>query len=58
MFNGNTIIYGPGDNLLIKLSGSTNKGTSLVIPVNESKNVGNLKFINFIDPNSTNRQNT
>ena len=53
MFNGNTIIYGPGDNLLIKLSGSTNKGTSLVIPVNESKNVGNLKFINFIDPNST-----
>ena len=52
MFNGNTIVYGPGDNLLIKLSGSTNKGTSLIIPVNESKNVGNLKFINFIDPNS------
>ena len=24
-FNGNTIIYGPGDNLLIKLSGSTKK---------------------------------
>ncbi|MBL6649646.1 MAG: translocation/assembly module TamB [Flavobacteriaceae bacterium] len=52
MFNGNTIVYGPGDNLLIKLSGSTNEGTSLVIPLNDSKNIGDLKFINFIDPNS------
>lgn len=50
MFNGNAIIYGPTDNLLIKLNGSTNKNTSLVIPINDSKNIGNLKFLNFVDP--------
>ena len=43
MFNGNAIIYGPTDNLLIKLNGSTNKNTSLVIPIKDSKNIGNLK---------------
>ena len=52
MFNGEAIIYGPTENLFIKLIGSTNKGTSLVIPINDSKNTGNLKFLNFINPNS------
>ena len=37
MFNGNNNNLRLGDNLLIKLLGSINKGTSLVIPVNESK---------------------
>ena len=33
------IIYGPEENLLINLKGSTNKNTSLVIPIKDSGNV-------------------
>ena len=57
MFNGEAIIYGPTENLLIKLIGSTNKGTSLVIPINDSKNIGNLKFLNFVNPESEENTN-
>ncbi len=42
MFNGNAIIYGPEENLLINLKGSTNKNTSLVIPIKDSDNVGDF----------------
>lgn len=52
MFNGNAIIYGPEKNLLINLKGSTNKNTSLVIPIKGSNNVGDFKFLNYITPNS------
>ena len=44
MFNGNAIIYGPEENLLINLKGSTNKNTSLVIPIKYSDNVGCLLY--------------
>jgi hypothetical protein len=52
MFNGNAIIYGPEENILINLKGSTNKNTSLVIPIKDSNNVGDFKFLNYINPNS------
>ena len=52
MFNGNAIIYGPEKNLLINLKGSTNKNTSLVIPIKGSNNVGDFKFLNYITPDS------
>jgi hypothetical protein len=52
MFNGNAIIYGPEENLLINLKGSTNKNTSLVIPIKDSDNVGDFKFLNYVNPNN------
>ena len=52
MFDGNAIIYGPEEELLINLKGSTNKDTSLVIPIKDSNNVGDFKFLNFVNPNS------
>ena len=52
MFNGNAIIYGPEENLLINLKGSTNKNTSLVIPIKDSGNVGDFKFLNYVNPNN------
>ena len=48
---GNANINGPGENLLIDISGSTNKGTKLTIPIKQSKNIGDLSFLNFNNNN-------
>ena len=45
--NGQANIIGPGENLFIDVKGSTNKGTSLTIPIKKSKNTGDLSYLNF-----------
>ena len=45
--NGNAQIKGPGESLSIDVNGSTNKGTLLTIPLKDSKNTGDLSYINF-----------
>ena len=47
--NGNAKIKGPGENLFINIEGSTNQGTGLVIPIQQSKNIGDLTYLNFIN---------
>ena len=47
--NGNSKIKGPGENLFINVDGSTNQGTGLVIPIQQSKNIGDLSYLNFIN---------
>src|SRR5690606_12832483 len=42
-------IYGPTKALTIKVEGSTAKGTSLKIPINDVASVGDYSFINFIE---------
>ena len=49
--NGKANIIGPGENLFIDVKGSTNKGTSLTIPIKKSKNTGDLSYLNFINNN-------
>ena len=40
-------IKGPGENLSIEIVGSTNKGTSITIPLSDSKNTGDLSYLSF-----------
>ena len=47
--NGNAKIKGPGENLFINVEGSTNQGTGLVIPIQQSKNIGDLSYLNFVN---------
>ena len=42
-------IKGPGENLFINVEGSTNQGTGLVIPIQQSKNIGDLSYLNFVN---------
>ena len=52
--NGYAKIFGPGENLLIDLKGSTNKGTFLKIPIKKSTNTGDLSYLSFVDNNENN----
>ena len=54
--NGYSTIFGPSENLLIDLKGSTNKGTFLTIPIKKSTNTGDLSYLNFVN-NSENNNN-
>ena len=45
--DGNAQIKGPGESLFIDIKGSTNKGTLLTIPLKDSKNTGDLSYLNF-----------
>ena len=56
--NGYATIFGPGENLLIDLKGSTNKGTSLTIPIKKSTNTGDLSYLNFVDNRENNSKNS
>ncbi len=47
--NGYATIIGPGENLVIDLKGSTNKGTFLTIPIKKSTNTGDLSYLNFVN---------
>ena len=47
MFNGNANFYGPGKNLDINISGSTNNNTKITIPIKYDDGVGNLSYLKF-----------
>ncbi|MEH6679277.1 MAG: translocation/assembly module TamB domain-containing protein [Sediminicola sp.] len=50
--NGTGRIYGSTNALTIKVDGSTARGTSLKIPLNDVASTGDYSFINFIERNS------
>ena len=54
MLNGESIIKGPGNALSINIKGSTNKNTSLTIPIKKSQNTGDLNYLNFIESQNVN----
>ena len=49
--NGKGTIYGPTSALNIEFEGTTAKGTSLKIPLNDLTSVGDYSFLNFIEKN-------
>ena len=49
--NGKVTLNGPTKNLKISLDGSTEKGTSIKIPLSEDLGVSNFSFVDFIDKN-------
>ena len=49
--NGKVNLNGPTKNLKISLDGSTEKGTSIKIPLSEDLGVSNFSFVDFIDKN-------
>lgn len=46
--NGDAHISGPINALLVKMKASSNKGTSIKIPLNDAEGIGNNSYINFI----------
>ncbi|MGV7105088.1 translocation/assembly module TamB domain-containing protein [Flavobacterium sp. U410] len=46
--NGTASIKGPTDALFINVVGESEKGTSIKIPVNDSEEIGDNSFLNFI----------
>ena len=49
--NGKVNLIGPTKNLKISLDGSTEKGTSIKIPLSEDLGISNFSFVEFIDKN-------
>ena len=47
MFNGKAKFFGPGKNLDINISGSTNPKTKLTIPIKYDDGLGNLSYLKF-----------
>lgn len=50
--SGEAEIYGLTDALTIKVDGTTERGTSLKIPVSDATSIADASFINFIDKNA------
>ncbi|MCP1997481.1 translocation/assembly module TamB domain-containing protein [Flavobacterium sp. HSC-61S13] len=48
--NGTAAISGPVDLLSININATSNKGTSIKIPLNEAQGVGDNSFIHFLSP--------
>lgn len=56
--SGNARIYGLSDELTIKVEATTEEGTSLKIPISDETEIGDMSFINFIDKNDTDNNET
>lgn len=48
--NGFATVKGPTNALVINVAGESEKGTSIKIPVNDSEEIGDNSFLNFITP--------
>lgn len=48
--NGDASIYGPLDELIIKVDASTARGTSFKIPISDTESIGDDSFIYFLSP--------
>lgn len=48
--NGTASIYGPTDQLVIKVDGSTSEGTVFKIPLNDVESFGDNSYIHFLSP--------
>ncbi len=46
--NGYATVKGPTNALVIKVSGASEKGTKIKIPVNDSESMGDNSFLNFV----------
>ncbi|MEW5675315.1 translocation/assembly module TamB domain-containing protein [Flavobacterium enshiense] len=46
--NGEANISGPTNALVVKMKASSNKGTSIKIPLNDAQGIGNNSFIHFV----------
>ena len=53
MFNGNAVFYGPGKNLDINITGSTNTDTKITIPIKYDDGVGSLSYLKFSSNDNT-----
>ena len=53
MFNGSATFYGPGKNLDINISGSTNENTKITIPIKYDDGVGKLSYLKFSSNDNT-----
>ena len=51
-FDGDVKLFGQLSDLKIDLDGKTSKNTKIYIPINYSKNIGDVSFINFQNKNS------
>ena len=51
-FDGDVKLFGQLSDLKIDLDGITSKNTKIYIPINYSKNIGDVSFINFQNKNS------
>ena len=51
--NGSAKFYGPGKDLDINISGSTNKETKITIPIKYDDGVGNLSYLKFSSNDNT-----
>ncbi|RXJ51519.1 translocation/assembly module TamB [Gelidibacter gilvus] len=48
--NGSASIYGPTDQLVIEVDGSTSQGTVFKIPLNDVESFGDNSYIHFLSP--------
>ncbi len=48
--SGNASIYGPVDELVIKVDATTAQGTSFKIPISDTESIGDDSFIYFLSP--------
>ena len=53
MFNGIATFYGPGKNLDINITGSTNENTKITIPIKYDDGVGKLSYLKFSSNDNT-----
>ena len=57
-FDGDVKLFGQLSDLKIDLDGKTSKNTKIYIPINYSKNIGDVSFIKFKNKNSISNNNS